>query len=300
MAEFRTAAGGAAFRVKQEMVDVSSSRCRHCVVLVLLALLMTGAGCADGPSSVRGDGRSALPTGSTRAPSPTTGAPQPAKQCGKPTTQAEPFWLSAGEAWLQAATIGTGSDTAIFIHESGTQGLCGFWPYAEWLATQGVRSVLFNQCTYGASECAAIKKTEEWVTATDAAVAWARDHGTRRVTVVGASVGGIVALHAAASIKPPVDAVVNLSGELSWSGLDAITAAQQLKVPALFAVAPGDRYVTIDDMRSVYQAVAADPKRLVILPTGAGHGWQMLSDPAGSGWSPLAETVAAWIHGNHS
>jgi dienelactone hydrolase len=161
--------------------------------------------------------------------------------------------------------------------------------------------LLFNQCTYGASQCAAIKKTEEWITATNAAAAWARDHGARRVTVVGASVGGIVALHAAVSIDPPVDAVVNLSGELSWSGgLDAITAAQQLNVPALFAVAPGDRYITIDDMRSVYQATAADPKRLVILPNGTGHGWQMLKDPTDSGWSPLAQTVAAWIHGDYS
>jgi hypothetical protein len=62
-------------------------------------------------------------------------------------------------------------------HESGTQGLCGFWPYADWLASaEGVRSVLFNQCTYGASQCAAIDEAREWIAATEAAVAWARDH----------------------------------------------------------------------------------------------------------------------------
>ena len=195
--------------------------------------------------------------------------------------------------------VGTGPDTAVFIHESGTQGLCGFWPYADWLAgAEGVRSVLFNQCTYGASQCAAIDEAREWIAATGAAVAWARDHGAPRVTIVGASVGGVIALHATTSITPRVDAVVNLSGELSWSGLDSVAAAKRLDTAALFAIAPGDRYVTVDEMQSVYQAASAAPKQLVVLPDGAGHGWQMLTDASGYGWSPLATTIANWIHGS--
>ena len=186
-----------------------------------------------------------------------------------------------------------------FIHESGTQGLCGFWPYADWLASaEGVRSVLFNQCTYGASQCATIDEAGEWIAATEAAVAWARDHGAARVTIVGASVGGVVALHAATSITPRVDAVVNLSGELSWSGLDSVAAAKRLDTAAMFAIAPRDRYVTVDEMQSVYQAASAAPKQLVVLPDGAGHGWQMLTDASGYGWSPLATTIANWIHGS--
>ncbi|HEY9377919.1 MAG TPA: hypothetical protein VIQ02_12580 [Jiangellaceae bacterium] len=196
--------------------------------------------------------------------------------------------------------MGTGPDTAVFVHESGTQGLCGFWPYADWLASaEGVRSVLFNQCTYGVSQCAAIDAAREWTTATEAAVAWAREHGARRVTIVGASAGGVVALHAATSITPRVDAVVNLSGELSWSDLDSVAAAKRLDIAALFAVAPGDPYVTVDEMRSVYQAASAAPKRLVVLPDKAGHGWEMLTDARDSGWSPLATTIASWIHGSH-
>jgi len=41
----------------------------------------------------------------------------------------------------------------------------------------------------------------------------------------GASVGGIVALYAATSITPVVDAVVDQSGKLSWSGLESMAAA---------------------------------------------------------------------------
>jgi pimeloyl-ACP methyl ester carboxylesterase len=45
-------------------------------------------------------------------------------------------------------------------------------------------------------------------TSAAAAVTWARAHGAGRVTLVGASAGGIVALQAATTIRPPVDGVV--------------------------------------------------------------------------------------------
>lgn len=114
------------------------------------------------------------------------------------------------------------------MHESGTKGLCGFWPYAIWLAQRWhLRALLFDQCGYGGSTCAKDVRTEhdDWITSTQAAVTWARGHGARRVTLIGASFGGIVVLHAAASIRPAVNAVVNLSGELTWSGLDSLPAA---------------------------------------------------------------------------
>jgi hypothetical protein len=38
------------------------------------------------------------------------------------------------------------------------------------------------------------------------------------------------------------------------------------------AVAPGDRYVSVGDMRRLYAAIPARPKRLVVAPAGAGHG----------------------------
>ena len=81
-------------------------------------------------------------------------------------------------------------------------------------------------------------------------------------------------------------------------GLDSLAAARRLRVPALFAVAPGDRYVSATTMRRLYQAAPARPKRLVIAAEG-GHGWELLGGAAGSDWSPLAVTVAAWIQGRH-
>jgi dienelactone hydrolase len=128
-------------------------------------------------------------------------------------------------------------------------------------------------------------------------VAWARSHGARRVTLVGASAGGVVVLHAAASIQPPVDAVVDLSGPLTWSGLDSLTAARTLTVPVLYAVAPNDESVTVADMRRVHAATGSRSKWLVRAESG--HGWEMLTLPSLTGWSPLAAEVAAIIQGTH-
>jgi hypothetical protein len=271
---------------------------RRSSALLLAALLVGAVGCQAGGSRAPAAATTSAPTRAAAATPPA--APQPADQCGTPATRARAFWLDGpGGARLQAAVVGGGADAAVFVHESGTAGLCGFWPYAAWLAsTRHLRAVLVDQCGYGASVCPGVGRNEDggrWVAATRAAVAWTRAHGARWITLVGASFGGIVALHAARSITPPVDAVVDLSGELRWAGLDSLAAGRHLGVPALLAVAPGDRYVGVGEMRRLYAAIPAHPKRLVVAPAGAGHGWLMLT--TATGWSPLAVTTAAWIHG---
>ena len=239
-------------------------------------------------------------TATTAASAPTP-PPPPAELCGGPTTPAQSLWLSApGGAQVYAAVVGTGPTTAVFVHQAGPTGLCGFWPDADRLArTNGVRSLLFSQCGTGASQCPPGNPADQWLATTTAAVAWARAHDAGRITLVGASAGGVVALQVAASIRPPVDGVVDLSGERRWQGLDSLAAARRLQVPALFAVAPGDRYVSVGTMRRLYQAAPVRAKRLVVLAEGAGHGWELLGGAAGSAWSPLAVTVAAWIQGRH-
>jgi pimeloyl-ACP methyl ester carboxylesterase len=240
-------------------------------------------------------------TATTAAPPATPAPPPPAQLCGGPTTPAQSLWLSApGGGQVYAAVVGTGPTTAVFVHEAGPTGLCGFWPYAAWLArTKGVRSVLFSQCGAGASQCPPGDAADQWLAVTTAAVAWARARGAGQITLVGASAGGVVALQVAASIRPPVDGLVDLSGERRWMGLDSLVAARRLGVPALFAVAPGDRYVSMATMRQLYEAAPVRAKRLVVLADGAGHGWDLLGGAAGMDWSPLAVTVAAWIQGRH-
>jgi hypothetical protein len=272
---------------------VRSSASRRSLLAVVIALSIMLASCTNLPSL-----RSPTTTAaSAAAPAP----PPPAQLCGGPTTPAQSFWLSApGGAVLYAAVVGTGTAAAVFVHQAGPRGLCGFWPYAAWLArTKGVRSLLFSQCGNGVSQCPPGNAADQWLAVTTAAVAWARAHGAGQVTLVGASAGGVVALQVAASLRPPVDAVVDLSGERRWMGLDSLVAARRLEVPALFAVAPGDSYVSVGTIRQLYEAAPVRAKRLVVLADGVGHGWDLLGGAAGADWSPLAVTVAAWIQGRH-
>jgi Dienelactone hydrolase family len=275
-------------------VRVSANPGRFLPVVIALSVVL--AGCT-------GDGwwPSTSITATTAAPAAAPPPPPPAELCGGPTTPAQSLWLAApGGAQVYAAVVGTGPATAVFVQEFSTRGLCGFWPYADWLAkTKGVRSVLFSQCGAGVSQCPAGDAADQWLEVTTAAVTWARAQGAGQVTLVGASAGGVVALQVAASIRPPVAAVVNLSGARRWLGLDSLAAARRLQVPALFAVAPGDSLVGVGTMRRLYQAAPVRAKRLVVLAEGAGHGSELLGGAAGSAWSPLAVTVAAWIQGRH-
>jgi fermentation-respiration switch protein FrsA (DUF1100 family) len=264
---------------------ISANPTRLLPVVIALSIML--ASCTNLPSL----------RSPTTTSAPAAAPPPPAQLCGGPTTPAKSFWLSAaGGAQVYAAVVGTGPATAVFVHQAGPGGLCGFWPYADWLArTKGVRSLLFSQCGNGASQCPAGNPADQWLATTTAAVSWARAHDAGRITLVGASAGGVVALQVASSIRPPVAGVVDLSGERRWLRLDSLAAARRLEVPALFAVAPGDPFVSVGAMRRLYEAAPVRVKRLVVLADGAGHGWELLGGAAGADWSPLAVTVVAWI-----
>ncbi|MGN6872375.1 MAG: hypothetical protein ACTHMY_28635 [Solirubrobacteraceae bacterium] len=80
----------------------------------------------------------------------------------------------------------------------------------------------------------------------------------------------------------------DLTGLLPGPQLNSYAAAAQLHVPALFAVARDDRYVSVADMRAIYDHARSGVKHLVVLPAGSGHGWDLLQT-IGGGWdSPRA------------
>jgi len=171
--------------------------------------------------------------------------------------------------------------------------MCGFADFATWLArTHKVRAILFQQCGYGASTCRDYAESgANWVGATRAVVAWARSHGARRVVLVGASFGGTVAL-AVGSGVPKVDAVGDLSGERSINGLDAVRLARSVRVPLALGVAPGDQYVSVEEMRQVAAAATGTHPRLVVSDLTGAHGWELLQESPTT-WAPVAEAVAA-------
>jgi pimeloyl-ACP methyl ester carboxylesterase len=256
---------------------------------LLTAVLVAVAGCGGGDSHSAARKR----TTSTAAASPAGAADRP---CAEPRVRAQAIRFRTSDGVVLAgALVGSGPVAAVLIHEY-PRDYCGWLPYSGYLARHGVRTLLFDLRCFGRSPCPGGRGHA--IADVAAAMAELRRRGARRVALVGASMGGAIAVVAAARLHPA--AVVDLSGERDTTGLtpgidaDAGAAAHGVTAPALFAVARGDRYVPVDDMRAVARRVRSATRRLIVLPSVAGHGWDLLFGTA-TKWSPLAATVAAFI-----
>lgn len=192
---------------------------------------------------------------------------------------------------LVAAEIGRGPTWAVFLHQTDGGALCGWWTYGAHVAGRGVHVLLLDLCGYGRSVCTKPLSNDQ-VGQASAAVAFARRHGARRVTVVGASMGGAVALPTARTSR--ADAVVDLSGPPDWSGANLDRDVGGLTMPTLLAASPDDPS-TVSAFREAIRDVPAKVKRLEVV-TG-GHGYVMLGYPGN--WSRLATTVERWILGDY-
>jgi hypothetical protein len=212
------------------------------------------------------------------------------------------MWLPIRGGRLEANSAGSGPDAVVFLHEISQEGMCGFATYVAWLVAhyRTVQIVLVNRCGYGASVCPSATINSNIVAETEPAIAWARSHGVRRITLVGASGGGMDALEAAALI-PGIAAVVDLSGDINDTGANDNALVRRITIPALLAVAPDDQFASIAAMRGYYAKIPARVKRMLIENNDPGlHGWDLLSGANGQPPSPLAVTVADWALGHLS
>ena len=198
---------------------------------------------------------------------------------------------------MPTVVVGSGPTVAVLLHQTDGNGLCGWWPYAERLARDGVRSLLFDLCGYGDASCPDEAFADDPVAQVAAAVGWARSHGARRVVLVGASMGGAIALGAAPAVS--ADAVVDLSGPASWGSLDSVRALSRLTVPTLVAISRSTDRSDFDALQAAFPAVPATTK--LFRSVDSGHGWDMLRILASGPpqWTPLADLVSAWIRSDY-
>ena len=181
--------------------------------------------------------------------------------------------------------------------------LCGFWPFAGYLAKRGLRAFALDLRCFGRSACPEGEAKGRVVDDLDAA-AELRRRGVTRVALVGASMGGAAVLIAGTRVQPPVAAVVSLSGEADPTNLvggiplNAGAAVDQPRVPTMFVVATNDRYASVEETRTMYRAVKSEAKRLEVLSGDfdGGHGWALLKNPAtGEEFGPVAAKVTAFL-----
>lgn len=229
---------------------------------------------------------------------------QPATRCGTATTKATLVRFQAADATsLNGVLVGTGPAGVVLVHQYPSD-LCDFWPFADYLARRGLRAFAIDLRCFGRSACPEGEAKDRVVDDVDAAAAELRRRGVTSVALVGASMGGSAVLIAGTRVKPPVVAVVSLSGEpdptnlVGGIPLNAGAAIAQLTVPTMFVVATNDRYASVQETRTMYRAVKTDAKRLEVLSGDFDglHGWQLLRNPAtGEEFGPVAAKVAAFV-----
>ena len=267
------------------------------VLVVLVVLVGMVAGCTpDHPSARQQPGVTADRTSTTlRSTEPTapdnSGAESVAQRCTGRPGPGHDRRVKVGGSQLAGAELGRGATWAVMLHQTNGDGLCGWWPYASWLSGRGVHVLLVDLCDYGRSTCREHEGSDQAAQAA-AAVEWARRHGARRVTLVGASMGGAVALPGAVASGP--DAVVDLSGPPTWIDAELLHEAQRLDLPTLLAVSPTDP-TFIPAYKRAIRLVPATKKRLVVCP--AGHGYEMLGFR--DHWNRMGGLVLAWIQGRY-
>jgi dienelactone hydrolase len=273
---------------------------RITVGLTILALLV--AACSGTSSSgSNGDGPAQATTTTAVVLQPLE---QPSSRCGTATTEATLVRFQAADGTsLNGVLVGRGPAGIVLAHQYPSD-LCGFWPFATYLAKRGLRAFAIDLRCFGRSACPEGEAKGRVVGDLDAAAAELRRRGVTRVALVGASMGGSAVLIAGTRVKPPVAAVVSLSGEADPTNLvggiplNAGAVMGQLRVPTMFVVATNDRYASVQETRTMYQAVKSDAKRLEVLSGDfdGGHGWALLKNPAtGEEFGPVAAKVTAFL-----
>ena len=264
-----------------------SSRLSAVVLAMVLTVL---AGC--GTPGTTGAGPGAASGSSPSPPALPTLVPisQSCRTATVPAGIEQRPLLADGRVILNTAWLGSGETVAVLLHQTDGDGLCGFLFYAEHLAKAGVRVALLDLCGYGQSACGDAPVSTDPVAQVRLVTEAARSAGARRVVLVGASMGGSLAVTAAAAVR--ADALVDLSGPAQFDRSDVSSDAPTVTMPALIAFGRTDPA----DLAAVRRALPTMPtKDKTLLVFKAGHGYDLLRDVYSGELTPLADRVARFV-----
>jgi alpha-beta hydrolase superfamily lysophospholipase len=197
---------------------------------------------------------------------------------------------------IPSVSVGRGRTVVVLLHQTDGNGLCGWLPFARDLATvPGITALAIDLCNYGEASCRKVDAggytDADQTDPVELAVRHARAQlHARRVVVVGASMGGSVAAMSAATLTG-IDAAVDLSGPVTWPGMEVVDRGRAIDVPFLASTATTEGEAEVRGMREL---VSNSPDGSTFLPAESGHGYALLND-ADSDPLPMNEQVRDWI-----
>ena len=224
-----------------------------------------------------------------------------ARRCGAPDVPSTLHRIrSTDGVTLSAASIGTGPRAVVLLHQSDGDA-CGWWSFGgPWLAAQGYRVLIVELRCFGESTCPGSHKIGERLADVRAAASWLRATGARTVSVVGVSMGGTIAAAAGADARVAANAVVDVSGELTSTPvqasppLSARDAVPRLRCRLLYLTAAQDLGVDhTADLTLLARAPAGDVTTTLV-PDSGDHGWALLTTD-GHTPSRWARALAAFL-----
>jgi dienelactone hydrolase len=277
------------------------------VVLLTVPVLAFGVGCSGDPadSGADTDPDATAPTASpTSVESYDPGPWKPLSElerCGpQPPRLADlelrQLTLRSQGRVLPGVLVGRGSTVAILVHQTDGGGFCGWLSFADRIAAvPGQAAVAVDLCGYGAAECAdePVDAAHQVAQVQVVIGQVVRRYHPRRIVLVGASMGGSLAVLTAAT-DDRVDAVVDLSGPDEWRDATVHEEADKVGVPLLVAMADSDGATEVAAARETVEAAGPD-SRFVGAETG--HGYALLEESDGRP-SAFSDEVLAWIAGS--
>ena len=182
-------------------------------------------------------------------------------------SDAQTFEVTSADGYIRrAAVYGSGSAVVVLAHQSD-QTRCDVVPVARWLYSNGYAAVV-------------VDLGGDWTGVLAASVKAMRDRGATSVQLLGASMGGCVAMIVGSQVAPAVSSVVSLGGERKLGVYDADAAVSRSHVPLFVVTSENDGYLTGDEARTLIKESASKDKQSLIL-AGDLHGFAMLDGPDG-------------------
>lgn len=272
------------------------------VVMALIVALL--GGCAPNPAAAPSDdpptraGASSAASTATPSRTPNTRVEQACGLEAPAGVAVHDVTLRATDSVrLAAAVLGSGRRGVVLLHQTDN-GICGWFPYAGYLASRGYHVLLFDRRCAGNSTCPSDEAAYHHAADVDSAVADLRRRGAAKVVIVGASLGGAVAIGSCAVVH--ASGCVALSPaifDLKLGGrLTATNAIHRVRVPLLVAVAPDDPDSNLDEVDTLLRRARPGVVQLVQLPLGAGHGWDTVNDPTDpTRHSPFSDQLLTFL-----